>query len=52
MPTKKEVFLELMDLLKSNISEVDSRVYSAYPKKDIVLPFIEVGIESTVLPGT
>lgn len=40
MPTKKEVFIDLMNLLKTNISEVSNRVYSSYPKKKITLPFI------------
>ena len=40
MPTKKEVFIDLMNLLKTNITEVSNRVYSSYPKKKITLPFI------------
>jgi len=42
MPTKKEVFLAIKNLLDANISEVDSRIYSAYPKKTITLPFIVI----------
>ena len=40
MPTKKDVFIDLMNLLKTNITEVSNRVYSSYPKKKITLPFI------------
>ena len=42
MPTKKEVFIDLMNLLKTNISEVSNRVYSSYPKKKVTFPFIIV----------
>ena len=42
MPSKKDVFLELLNLLKNEISSVSNRVYSSYPKKNIVFPFIVV----------
>lgn len=42
MPSKKDVFLELLNLLKNEISSVSNRVYSSYPKKNIVFPFIVI----------
>ena len=42
MPTKKEIFLALKNLLDANITEVSGRIYSAYPKKTITLPFIVI----------
>ncbi|RLF46447.1 MAG: hypothetical protein DRN17_00430 [Thermoplasmata archaeon] len=42
MPSKKDVFIDLLNLLKTNISSVSNRVYSSYPKKNITFPFIVI----------
>ena len=42
MPSKKDVFIDLLNLLKTNMSSVSNRVYSSYPKKNITFPFIVI----------
>jgi len=42
MPTKKDVFLGIKNLLDANIPEVSSRIYSSFPKKKYTLPLIVI----------
>lgn len=42
MPSKKDVFVELLNLLKTSITDVSGRVYSSFPKKNISFPFIVI----------
>ena len=42
MVTKKELFLELKNLLATSIPEVNNRVYSSFPKKKYTLPLIVI----------
>ena len=42
MVTKKDIFLDLRNLIASNIQAVSNRVYSAFPKKKYVLPLIVI----------
>ena len=49
MATVNSLYLDLLNLLKANISEVNSRVYTSFPKKRLAFPLIvlELGSHGT-----